>query len=78
MSDATGAVLLICIYLASVAGLAWVIAAISGFHFGPILLLVIIAYLAILALYACYGRTYGQIVRKRRTAWGIERPQAMR
>lgn len=45
---------MVIVFLAGLAGLAWVVSASGGYHFGFTLLVVVGAYVALLLAYVCY------------------------
>jgi hypothetical protein len=56
MSNSIRAILMMIVCLGGLAGLAWVVSASGGYHFGSTLLIVVGAYVAFLLTYACYRR----------------------
>jgi hypothetical protein len=56
MSNRAKAILTLGTFLGLLAGLAWMIAAVAGYHFGQTLLAVVGVYVAVLLLFACFRR----------------------
>jgi hypothetical protein len=56
MSNPIRAILMMIVFLVGLAGLAWVVSALGGYHFAFTFLVIVGAYAALLLAYVCYRK----------------------